>query len=67
MADLPPPVEASSGQEWQFLISIVKGHICISSGRSTPLVEASSGQEWQFLISIVKVHIGRSSVRSTPW
>ena len=36
MADLPLPVEASSGEEWQFLISIVKAHIDRSSGRSTP-------------------------------
>ena len=31
-----PPVEASSGKEWQFKISIVKAHIGRSSGRSTP-------------------------------
>ena len=29
-----PPVEASSGKEWQFKISIVKAHIGRSSGRS---------------------------------
>ena len=34
LADLPPPVEASSGKEWQFKISIVKAHIGRSSGRS---------------------------------
>ena len=32
LADLPP-VEASSGQEWQFHICTVRAHI----GRSTPL------------------------------
>ena len=43
LADLPfPLVEASSGQEWQFLLSTIRAHI----GRSTPPVEASSGQEW---------------------
>ena len=30
------PVEASSGQEWQFQISIVKAHIGRSTGRSKP-------------------------------
>ena len=35
LADLPP-VEASSGQEWQFHISTVRAHIGRSSGRSTP-------------------------------
>ena len=34
LADLPP-VEASSGQELQFQISIVKAHIGTSTGRST--------------------------------
>ena len=40
-----PPVEASSGQEWQFYISTVRAHIGRSTGRSYPPVEASSGQE----------------------
>ena len=44
LADLPP-VEASSGQEWQYEISTVKAHIGRSTGRSTPLVQATSGQE----------------------
>ena len=37
LADLPgdlSPVEASSGEEWQLKISIVKAHIGRSSGRS---------------------------------
>ena len=47
LADLPPPVEASSGQEWHFYISTFRAHIGrSSSGRSTPIVEASSGPEW---------------------
>ena len=66
VADLNPPVEASSGQEWKFQISIFKAHIGRSSGRSKPPVEASSGQEWQFKISILTAHIGRSSGRSKP-
>ena len=41
LADLPP-VDASSGEEWQYDISTVRAHI----GRSTPLVVASIGQEW---------------------
>ena len=36
VADLPPPVETCSGQEWQFQIAIVKAHIGTSTGRSTP-------------------------------
>ena len=35
MADLPPPVLASSGQEWQFHIATVRAHIGRLSGRST--------------------------------
>ena len=35
VADLPP-VETSSGQEWQFNISTVRAHIDRSPGRSTP-------------------------------
>ena len=31
----PPPLEASSGQEWQFQISIVTANIVGSTGRST--------------------------------
>ena len=33
LADLPP-VEASSGQEWQYEISTVRAHIGRSTGRS---------------------------------
>ena len=33
----PPPIETSSGEEWQFQISIVKAHIGRSSGRSTQM------------------------------
>ena len=58
-----PPVNASSGQEWQFHISIVKSHIGRSTGISTP-IKSSSGKEWQFKISIVEAYIGRSSGRS---
>ena len=44
LADLPPPVEACSGQEWHFYISTVRAHTShfyISTvkahvGRSTP-------------------------------
>ena len=35
MADLPP-VEASSGQEWQYEISTVRAHTGKSTGRSIP-------------------------------
>ena len=35
LADLPH-LQASSGEEWQFKISIVKAHIGRSSGRSPP-------------------------------
>ena len=35
LADLLPPVVASSGPEWQFHISTVKAHIGRSTGRST--------------------------------
>ena len=67
LADLPPPhVVASNIQEWQFQITIVRGHIGRLTDRSTPLVEASNGQEWQFLIAIVTGHIGRSTSRSIP-
>ena len=48
LADLSPPVEASSGQEWHFHISTFRAHIDRSTGRYLPPpVEASSGQEWQ--------------------
>ena len=59
LADLLPLVVASRGQEWQFYISTVRGHIGRSTGRSTPPVVASSGKEWQFHISTVRAHIGR--------
>ena len=45
LADLSPPLEASSGQEWTFHISTVTAHIGRSPARSSPLVEASSAQE----------------------
>ena len=51
------PVEASSGQEWQFYISTVRTHIGRSTGKSTPPVKTSSSQEWQFHISTVRAHI----------
>ena len=35
LADVPP-VEASSGQEWQFEIYTVRAHIDTLTGRSTP-------------------------------
>ena len=45
LADLPPPVEACSGQEWHFHISTFRAHIGKSTGRTLcPLVEASIGQ-----------------------
>ena len=44
LADLPPPVEASSVQEWQFQIAIVTGHIGRSTGRFSPT--PSSGIYW---------------------
>ena len=58
LADLPP-LEASSGQEWQYEISTIRVHIGRSSGRSMPLIEASSSQKWQFHISTVRAHIDR--------
>ena len=44
-----PRVEASSGQEWQFQISIVKAHIGRSTGRSTPQtsLQCIMGCIWQ--------------------
>ena len=36
LADLLPPVEAFSGQEWTFHISTVTVHIARSTGRSKP-------------------------------
>ena len=36
LADLPLPVVASSGQEWQYDISTVRAHNDRSSGRSPP-------------------------------
>ena len=51
VADVPP-ILTSSGQEWQFQVSIVTAHISRSTGRSTPIL-TSSGQEWQFQVSIV--------------
>ena len=43
LADLPPPVEASSGQEWQFQIAIVTGHIGRLTDRSIPLQQRHLG------------------------
>ena len=62
-----PPVELSSGEEWQFEISTIIANISRSSGRSIlpPPVESSSGHEWQFEISI-RANISRSTSRSTP-
>ena len=55
LSDHTTPVEASSGQEWQFHIFTVRAHIDRSTGRSNPHpVEASSGQEWQYEISTVR-------------
>ena len=62
LADLPL-MHASSGQECQCQISIVKSHI---HWQIYPPVEASSGKEWQFQCSIVRVYISRSTGRSTP-
>ena len=48
-----PPVEASSGQEWKFQISIVKAHVGRSSGRSTPLSRrhlVAKNVNFQFLL-----------------
>ena len=42
LADLPPQVLASSGQEWQFHISTVRGHIGRSMGRSTPPLQCNA-------------------------
>ena len=56
----PSPVEASSGQEWQYEISTVRAHICRTS---TPPVEVPSGQEWQYEIATVRAHNGRSTGR----
>ena len=33
LADLPPPVEESSGQEWQYEIATVRAHIGRPTGR----------------------------------
>ena len=66
LADLPPPVLASSGQEWQYDISTVRTHTGRSTGTSTPPPRVASGsQQWQFHISTVRAHIGRSTGRST--
>ena len=61
-----PPYHASSGQEWQLQICIVKADIGRWTGRSNPSRSASSS-EWSFLVSIVKAHADRSTGRSTPW
>ena len=58
LPDIPPQVQTSSGQEWQYEITTVRAHI----GRLTGI--SSSGQEWQFHISTVIAHIGRSIGRS---
>ena len=40
LADLPPSVVASSGQEWQYEISTVRAHSGRSNGRYTPTYSA---------------------------
>ena len=40
VADVPP-ILTSSGQEWQFQVSIVTAHISRSTGRSTPILTSS--------------------------
>ena len=60
-----PLVVASSGQEWQYVISTVRAYICRSTCRSIPPVVASIGQEWQYVISTIRAHIGISTGRST--
>ena len=59
LVDLHHLVVASSGKEWQYVISTVRAH----TGRSNPLVVTSNGQEWQYDISTVRTHIGRSTGR----
>ena len=55
------PIEASSGQEWQYEISTARAHIGRSTSRSTTPVKASSSQEWQYEICTVSAYIGRST------
>ena len=72
LADVPPPVETSSGQEWHFHISTVRAHIALfiflqlelMLADLSPPVEESSGQEWHFHISTFRAHIRRSTGRS---
>ena len=66
LAYLLPLLKASSGQEWQYEISTVRGQTGRSTGISSPLVKASNGQEWQFHISTVRAHTGISTSRYTP-
>ena len=61
-----PPLVASSGQEWQYVISTVRAHMGRPTGRFTPLVVVSSGPEWWYEIYTVRAHIDRSSGRSPP-
>ena len=73
VADLPSsPLEASSGQEWQYEISTVRVHIVRSPNQEwqyeISTVRASYWQiNWQIYITIstVRAHSGRSSGRST--
>ena len=61
LPDLATPVEASSGQEWQYEISTVRALILADQLANLAPIEASSGQEWQYEISSVRAHIGRST------
>ena len=64
LADIPPLV-ASSGEEWEYVIPSVRAHVGRahngrSTGRSIPSLMASSGEEWQYVIPTIRAHIGRS-------
>ena len=65
LADLPPPVESSRGQGWQFYISTIKANTGRSTGRSTTKQVESSQGEWEFYISNIRANIGRSTGRSS--
>ena len=67
LADLPSPVEASSGEEWTLIhISTMLELIWEDQLADLPQVEVCSGQEWHFHISTVRAHIGRSTGRYLP-
>ena len=55
LADLLPPLVASSGQEWQSDISTVRAHIGRTTGRSTSMIVASSGNVSFLLLEFVLV------------